>query len=96
MVMNNGMNAPAPMGWTPRSKVVAGVLGIFLGAFGVHNFYLGYNRKAIIQLLLTLLSFGMLSWVSSIWGLVEGILILVSKPGGDPWHRDAYGVELTD
>ena len=33
----------------PKSKLVAGLLGIFLGGFGVHNFYLGYNKKAIIQ-----------------------------------------------
>ena len=24
-----------------KSKIAAGLLGIFLGAFGVHNFYLG-------------------------------------------------------
>lgn len=31
--------APAP---DAKSKLVAGLLGIFLGTFGVHNFYLGY------------------------------------------------------
>ena len=36
-----------------KSKVVAGLLGIFLGCFGVHNFYLGYNRNAIIQVAAT-------------------------------------------
>ena len=25
----------------PKSKIAAGLLGIFLGCFGVHNFYLG-------------------------------------------------------
>lgn len=25
-----------------KSKMAAGLLGIFLGSFGVHNFYLGY------------------------------------------------------
>lgn len=33
-----------------KSKIAAGLLGIFLGAFGVHNFYLGYTGKAIAQL----------------------------------------------
>lgn len=33
-----------------KSKAAAGILGIFLGYFGVHNFYLGYTKKAIIQL----------------------------------------------
>ena len=35
-----------------KSKIGAGLLGIFLGGFGVHNFYLGYKDKAIAQLFL--------------------------------------------
>ena len=62
-----------------KSKTAAGVLGILLGCFGVHNFYLGYTGKAVAQLLITLLSFFTLGWVSSIWGLVEGILILTGS-----------------
>lgn len=27
--------------WSTRSKLAAGLFGIFLGVFGVHNFYLG-------------------------------------------------------
>ena len=53
-----------------------GILGILLGCFGVHNFYLGYTGKAVIQLLITLLSCFILSPISAIWGLIEGILIL--------------------
>lgn len=89
--------APAP-GYAPvgqKSKIVAGILGILLGAFGVHNFYLGFTGKAVAQLLITVLTLGILSFVSAIWGLIEGILILVSKPG-TPWHRDASGMELQD
>ena len=40
-----------------KSRVCAGLLGIVLGSFGVHNFYLGYTGKAVAQLLITLLSF---------------------------------------
>lgn len=39
--------APAP---DAKSKLVAGLLAIFLGTFGVHNFYLGYTGKAVTQL----------------------------------------------
>lgn len=78
-----------------KSKLAAGLLGIFLGALGVHNFYLGQTGKAIAQLLITLLSFGFLSWVSGIWGLIEGIMILASHPG-TPWHQDSQGFELQD
>jgi len=62
--------------YQPKSRIAAGVLGLFLGAFGVHNFYLGYTGKAIAQLLLTLLSCGLLSFVSGIWSFIEAILIL--------------------
>lgn len=66
--VNNNPNA--------KSKLAGGLLGIFLGALGVHNFYLGYTGKAVGQLLITLLSCGILSFVSAIWGLIEGIMIL--------------------
>ncbi len=66
-----------------KSKLAAGLLGIFLGAFGVHNFYLGYTSKAVIQLLMTLLSCGILATASEIWGIIEGILILTGNINTD-------------
>ena len=42
-------------GYAQKSKIVAGLLGLFLGTLGVHNFYLGYTGKAVAQLLLTLI-----------------------------------------
>jgi TM2 domain-containing membrane protein YozV len=74
-----------------KSKIAAGLFGIFLGALGIHNFYLGYTGKAIAQLLITILSFGLLSWVSFTWGLIEGILILAGSI-----NRDKNGVPLKD
>ena len=62
-----------------KSKLAGGLLGIFLGTFGVDNFYLGYTGKAVAQLLITILSCGMLSFASAIWGLIEGILILTGS-----------------
>ncbi len=74
-----------------KSKIAAGLLGIFLGAFGVHNFYLGYTGKAIAQLLITLLSCGVLSFASGVWGLIEGSLILTGSI-----TVDGNGNELRD
>lgn len=60
-----------------KEKLVAGLLAIFLGQLGIHNFYLGYTKKAVIQLLVSLL----LSWTGVapvaiwIWAIVEGIKI---------------------
>ena len=74
-----------------KSKIAAGLLGIFLGSLGVHNFYLGFTGKAIAQLLISLLSCGMLAGVSGIWGLIEGILILTGS-----MNVDADGNPLRD
>lgn len=65
-----------------KSKLVAGLLGIFLGGFGVHNFYLGYTSKGVIQVALLLggfLTCGLTSLCAEIWGFVEGILILIGN-----------------
>lgn len=88
---------PVPMGYSQKSKLAAGLLGIFLGCFGVHNFYLGNTGKAVAQLLLTVIGWIIFIGpaIASIWGLVEGIMILASHPGSQ-WHRDGKGVELQD
>jgi TM2 domain-containing membrane protein YozV len=70
-----GYNETAPT-MTPsylprRSRLTYILLGVLLGAFGGHNFYAGYTKKAVIQLLLTLLSCffgGVISWI---WAIVE-------------------------
>lgn len=74
-----------------KSKIAAGLFGIFLGCFGVHNFYLGYTGKAVAQLLISILSCFFLSPVSAIWGLIEGILILCGNI-----NEDANGNALVD
>lgn len=74
-----------------KSKIAAGLLGIFLGSLGIHNFYLGFTGKAIAQLLISVLSCGMLSFASAIWGLIEGILILTGS-----MNTDAQGNPLKD
>jgi len=69
-----------------KSKMTAGLLGIFLGGLGIHNFYLGYTGKAIAQIALSL-CFG----VGAIWGLIEGIMILCGSI-----NKDAKGNPLKD
>ncbi len=74
-----------------KSKMAAGLLGIFLGGLGVHNFYLGYTKKAIIQLLVALLTCGFGAVITQIWGLVEGVMILTGSI-----NTDGNGVPLKD
>ena len=71
-----------------KSKLVAGLLGIFLGGFGVHRFYLGYTQIGVIQIVVTIVTCGL----GSLWGLVEGILILT----GSGIKEDAQGRPLVD
>jgi TM2 domain-containing membrane protein YozV len=66
-------------------RVAAGVLGILLGAFGIHKFILGYTAAALIMLIASLAGL-VLGWclcvpaiapsVMGIIGLIEGILYL--------------------
>lgn len=81
------------VGGPQKSKVAAGILGILLGGLGIHNFYLGKNKIALIQLLVSVVSFGVLYPIMGIWGLVEGILILI---GHENYRTDSNGVPLKD
>jgi TM2 domain-containing membrane protein YozV len=66
-----------------KSKLVAGLLGIFVGGLGIHNFYLGFNSRGLIQLLMsTVGSFTIIAPIFSwLWGFIEGIQIIsASKP----------------
>ena len=71
----------------PKSKLIAGILGVTLGAFGVHNFYLGKKDVGIIQIIVTVITCGL----GSLWGTIEGILILA---GVENVCRDANGMPL--
>lgn len=76
-----------------KSKLVAGLLGILIGGLGIHNFYLGYQQRAITQLLLSTLGAIIVVGpiIAGIWGLIEGIQILTGSI-----NTDASGRPLTD
>ncbi|OPZ27132.1 MAG: TM2 domain protein [Lentisphaerae bacterium ADurb.BinA184] len=56
-------------------KVVAGILGILLGGWGIHKFYLGYTKEGVIQIVITFLTCG----VAGLIGLIEGIIYLTKS-----------------
>ena len=58
-----------------EKKLAAGLLGILLGTFAIHKFYLGYTKTAIIQLILSIVTCG----VGGVIGFVEGILYLTKS-----------------
>ncbi|MEM7453422.1 MAG: NINE protein [Planctomycetota bacterium] len=81
-----------------KSKIAAGLLAIFIGQFGVHNFYLGYTNLGIVQVVLTVIGYAtscmgigvFLVFGVAVWAFVEGIMCLMdSRP-------DAWGRPLTD
>ncbi len=82
--------APAAAG--AKSKMAAGLLAIFLGSLGIHNFYLGHTGKAVTQLLITILGSCIVIGpaISGIWALIEGVMILSGSV-----TTDAHGNPLT-
>ena len=65
-------------------KTTAGIVGIFLGAFGGHKFVLGYQREGFIYLGVSviggIITCGGALFVTSILGLVESIMLLTKTP----------------
>lgn len=83
-----------PVMASPCSKTAAGLLGVFLGGFGVHRFYLGYTAIGVAQLILcllgivTLFTTTMIAWL---WGFIEGILIFADQINTDAQGRRLQG-----
>ena len=70
-----------------NKKLLAGLLGIFLGAFGVHKFILGYQKEGFILLGGTLLGIAtsciligvFIYMATGVIGLIEGIIYLTKS-----------------
>jgi TM2 domain-containing membrane protein YozV len=64
-------------------RVVAGLLGIFLGMFGIHKFVLGYPREGLIMAAISVLGFPCSAGTAllAVWavGAAEGVLYLVKS-----------------
>jgi len=55
--------APAqPQNVSPKSRLAALLLGIFLGELGIHNLYLGKIAKGIIQMAMYIVGFGLIMY----------------------------------
>lgn len=73
-----------------KSKVVAGLLALFLGSLGIHKFYLGYKKEGLIMLLVTLIGSilcGAGIAVMSVIALIEGIVYFTKS---DAEFEDTY------
>ncbi len=59
----------------PRNKVLAMLFALFLGAFGIHRFYLGRPAVGFAMLCLTVMTFGFAAPVTIIWALFDLVMI---------------------
>ncbi|WP_448073736.1 NINE protein [Georgenia yuyongxinii] len=89
-----------------KSRVLACVLGIFLGSLGIHNFYAGYMSRGWLQLglnlgswVLSIFTLGLFLPIAilvivglEIWGIVEGVLFATAQTGR--YSTDATGRPL--
>ena len=95
-----GYNAPAQ----GKSRVVAGLLNLFLGGFGIGDFYLGYTQYAIYKIVISLvlvvpavvLDLGFISTIFSLlyyaWGVVLLVVAIMTFLGKWIYEKDANGV----
>ena len=94
-----GFNAPVQ----GKSRVTAGLLNLFLGGFGVGDFYLGYTQYGIYKIVISLvfvvlrfLDLGFLSAIISllnfVWWAVLLACAVMTFMGKWIYEKDANGV----
>ncbi len=66
-----------------KNRLLFILMGVLFGPFGVHNFIIGNTGKGVAQLLITVLSLGVLAFVSGIWAIVE-ICTVTTNANGEP------------
>lgn len=60
-----------------KQKTTTILLAFFLGALGIHRFYVGKTGTGIIMLLLTLTIVGI--YISGIWATIDLVMIVCDK-----------------
>ena len=70
-----------------KSRILAAILALLVGSLGVHNFYLGYNSKGVIQLVLTIIGYiftliligYVLIAIVNCWAFIEAIMLFIGS-----------------
>ena len=65
-----------------KLKLVTLLLAVFIGSFGVHQFYVGKNQRGILYIVLTILgvvTLGMTTCIAYVLVLIDIVKILLNK-----------------
>ena len=73
-----------------KSRIAAALLAFFLGAFGVHKFYLGKNTAGIVMLVVFLFGFILLGIPSMVIGIIAFIEFIIYLVKSDDDFYDQY------
>lgn len=78
---NNGTEATAVYAQQAETKsekrIISALLAFFLGAFGVHKFYLGYKTQGLIMLLVSIFGFILMGLPTLIIGIIAFIEFII-------------------
>jgi hypothetical protein len=75
------------LAYSHRSKVVAGLLQIFLPGLGIGRFYTGHVGLAVGQIVVTFITCGL----GALWPIVDGVVLLASNDVRDADGRPLRG-----
>jgi TM2 domain-containing membrane protein YozV/phage FluMu protein Com len=75
---SNAMDDVFSNGPSGKSRGVAGLLALFLGAVGLHYFYLNKTTAGVVFLIVSLLSCGILATVTWIVSIIQAVLFFTS------------------
>ena len=75
-----------------KNKFVAALLALFFGTFGVHKFYLGFNKAGLIMLACTLLGWVVFFLPTMIVGVIAFIEAIIYMTRSDEQFHETYEV----
>lgn len=81
-----------PLRTEPRRRMIAVILAVFTGFLGLHNFYLGHTKTAVLQLTLSVVSMGLLAVISLLWAWYEAANFVLSSER--KWRVDGLGIPM--